>query len=305
MAAELLSLAAREFRIAVSDAARPANGRSGAGVHPVRTADGRAAYLKIMPVGLGARALAGAHRELRFYWELAARVPVRTPVLLDALDSDRGVVLLLADSGDEVEAGSWDGRAWAALGGDLGSLHAVPVSEQEWVRPDALLDAMSGPVSAAVTGFWDDELPGLAEILDSRERLRGELAAQPVVFVHGDCHAGNVLHGADGLVFCDWQSAGAGRASSDLAFPSVRAAPAGVRVPREVMTAYLAGYQGDPGAIERAVLLEELAVLVFLWPPFAAYNSPAGIARVRDRARHLAAGLSGGGVPNARKNRPG
>jgi hypothetical protein len=35
--------------------------------------------------------------------------------------------------------------------------------------------------------------------------------------------------------------------------------------------------------------LEELAIFVFQWPPFAAYNSPAGIARVNDRTRQLAA----------------
>jgi hypothetical protein len=40
-------------------------------------------------------------------------------------------------------------------------------------------------------------------------------------------------------------------------------------------------------------VLEELAVLVFQWPPFAAYNDAAGISRVRRRARYLA-GLLGG-----------
>jgi hypothetical protein len=44
----------------------------------------------------------------------------------------------------------------------------------------------------------------------------------------------------------------------------------------------------DPAPLKRALILEELAVFVFLWPPYAAYNSRAGIERVHDRARHLA-----------------
>lgn len=39
--------------------------------------------------------------------------------------------------------------------------------------------------------------------------------------------------------------------------------------------------------------LEELAILVFPWPPYTAYNGPAGTARVRRRARDLAERLSG------------
>jgi aminoglycoside phosphotransferase (APT) family kinase protein len=39
--------------------------------------------------------------------------------------------------------------------------------------------------------------------------------------------------------------------------------------------------------LQSALVAEELAIMVFLWPPYAAYNSPAGIARIRDRASEL------------------
>lgn len=90
------------------------------------------------------------------------------------------------------------------------------------------------------------------------------------------------------LVFCDWQSAGPGRATADLAHLSVRAAPAGVTIPRVMMTAYLDGRGGDAADLERALVPAELAVFVFVWPPYAVYNSQAGIERVHRRTRLLA-----------------
>lgn len=94
-------------------------------------------------------------------------------------------------------------------------------------------------------------------------------------------------------MFCDWQESGTGRATSDLALLSVRATPSGAHVPGAVLDEYVrqsadAGVRHDGAELRRAVELEELAVLVFQWPPFAAYNDDAGIARVRRRARHLA-----------------
>lgn len=258
-------------------------------MYPARTPGGLAAYLKITPASLGAGALDGARRELRFYRELAAEVPVRTPPLLDAFEAGLGVALLLAAAGDQVNAAEWSDQAWSALGRDLGGLHTVPVDGQGWRRPDPLLDAMSEPVPDTIREFWADVLPGLPGLLASRDALRAELASQPAVLVHGDCHTGNIVHAADGLVFCDWQSTGACRAVSDLAFLSVRAAPAGVTVPREVMAAYLNRRGADLAQLERALILEELAIFVFQWPPFAAYNDKTGIARVHERTRHLAA----------------
>ncbi len=285
----LLSLAVRQFGITVDHATRPVDARSGAGVHRARSRGNRAAYLKITPAVLGPEALEAARRELRFYRQLAAEVPVRTPPLLDALETDLGVALLLAAAGSQVQVTAWTGTAWSMLGRDLAGLHAVQVAREDWARPDALLGAMTGPVAHKITEFWDGVLPRLSELLDSRHALSEELASQPPVLIHGDCHTGNIVHAEAGLVFCDWQSVGVGRATSDLAFAGVRAAPAGVAVPRSVLTEYASRHGSDFGELERALILEELAIFVFLWPPYAAYNNPAGIARVQDRARALAA----------------
>jgi len=239
MPGELLSRAVREFGITIDHAAGPADARSGAGVHRARTLGGRPAYLKVTPAALGSAALDAARRELRFYRQLATGVPVLTPPLLDVLDVDLGVAVLLAAAGDQVGVKEWSGKAWSMLGRDLAALHAVQVAKQDWVRPDTLLDAMSPPVSAAITRYWGGILPRLPDLLDSSDALREELAAQPAALVHGDCHTGNILHAADRLVFCDWQSTGAGRATSDLAMLAVRAAPSNaiIATPRPVSTA--------------------------------------------------------------------
>src|SRR6185437_6521618 len=290
---DLMSRAAREFGISFGDLARPDNARSGAGVHRARTHDGLAVYLKLTPARLGIGMLEGARRELSFYRRLADQVPVSTPPLLGALDTDDGVALLLAAAGKQVNVEAWSGQAWAALGRDLAGLHAFPEagqdrSGQDRSGHDSLLTAMSEPVSDEVTEFWGEVLPELPELLASRDAMRAELAAQPAVFIHGDCHTGNIVHGPDGLVFCDWPSAGPGRATADLAHLSVRATPAGVAIPREMMTAYLDGCGGEAADLEQALVPAELAVSLFQWPPYAVYNSQAGIERVHYRTRLLA-----------------
>jgi aminoglycoside phosphotransferase (APT) family kinase protein len=290
---DLMSEALRRFGIAIDDLAGQDDARSGAGVHPARTHGGLAAYLKLTPARLGTRMLDCARRELRFYRRLADHVPVGTPPFLGALDTDAGVALLVASAGRQVNVEAWSYQAWAALGRDLAGLHAVPVagldwSGEDWSGQDSLLEALSEPVSEEVTWFWGDVLPELPELLASRDAMRAELAAQPEAFIHGDCHTGNIVHGPDGLVFCDWQSARLGRATADLAHLSVRATPAGVTIPREMMTAYLDGRGGDAADLERALVLAELAVFVFQWPPYAIYNSQAGIERVHSRAHLLA-----------------
>ena len=52
---------------------------------------------------------------------------------------------------------------------------------------------------------------------------------------------------------------------------------------------YLDNRPDRDGALRRALLAEHLAIFVYLWPPYAAYNSPAGNARVRERTSELAA----------------
>ena len=57
--------------------------------------------------------------------------------------------------------------------------------------------------------------------------------------------------------------------------------------PPELIDAYVAGRPCDRQVLQHAVLAEELATYLFLWPPYAAINDPAGIARITRRTRAL------------------
>ncbi|WP_133871931.1 phosphotransferase [Paractinoplanes brasiliensis] len=253
------------LRVTPRDSSGRLESRSGAGVHPVTTAGGAPAFLKV-----------GAdERELRFYREM--RVPVRTPELLDFLVRGQEVALLLSASGATVDIAQWTDVMWAGLFADLAALHATP--PPRWDAPDPLLEAMARPDLGLIRGFWGDD------VRPDPDHLRSAMSGAGRAFVHGDCHTENITVTGGYLHFCDWQSAGAGRPSADLALLSVRATPAGVRVPLERFPA------GEP--LRQAVEAEELAILIFLWPLYAGYNSDEGNERVRRRGRSLARSLRG------------
>ncbi|MEV6494618.1 hypothetical protein AB0M20_39240, partial [Actinoplanes sp. NPDC051633] len=126
MPSQFVDAALRRFRAVPRTPGGRLESRSGAGVQPVTTAGGVLAYAKTTPASLGPGALAAARRELRFYLELAPTAPVRTPALLDHLDTGDGVGLLLAATGAPLDAARWTTAMWAALGRDLAALHRVP-----------------------------------------------------------------------------------------------------------------------------------------------------------------------------------
>ncbi|GAA3869414.1 phosphotransferase [Streptomyces sedi] len=284
MADTLAALAAHALGVVAESGGGPLESRSGAWVGRVRTSDGAPAFLKVAPGGPEAR------RELRFYREIAPVVPVRVPPLLDCWENGNGVALLLGFAGAPRPAADWTPEQWAALGAELAALHAVEPPAEGWERPDPLLAALADPDLRAVEAFWAEALPELPELLAAVDVFRHRMAAPlgAPVFGHGDCHTENLPHTDGALVFCDWQAAGVGRPVSDLAFPSVRATPGGTVVPRTLLDGYLAHRAGDETAWERALVAEELATFLWLWPPFAAFNSPEGVARVRRRAGALA-----------------
>jgi aminoglycoside phosphotransferase (APT) family kinase protein len=288
MSSDFMTMVLDEFGVAAQESRARLESRSGAGVRAVRTTDGQTGYVKVTPAMLGPRALAAARRELRFYQDLAPVAPVRTPRLLDCVDAEDGVAVLLEAAGEPRDAASWTADMWADLGRELATLHSMPLpTGTDWNRPDALREALADPDLEEIYACWAPALPQLADLVAQRIELEDQIRALPPVFTHGDCHTDNIVHSAGSLVFCDWQEAGIGRPVSDLAFLSVRVTPAGVTVPRALVDAYLDNRPCERHALQRALVAEELAILVFLWPPFAAFNSLSGIARVRRRAREL------------------
>jgi Ser/Thr protein kinase RdoA (MazF antagonist) len=299
MSTDLMAVALVALQLTVRGTEERLESKSGAGVRAVRTAAGRAAYLKVTPAALGRQAVTDARRELRFYQNLASEAPVRTPELLDSMDTEDGVAVLLAAAGEPWKAESWTPGMWAELGRELAALHSMRVpSGADWTRPDPLHESLASPNLAEVGAFWSPTLPRLAGLVSRRAELEDCASTLPPVFIHGDCHTDNLVHAEGSLVFCDWQAAGIGRAVLDLAFVSVRATPAGVTVPRALVDTYLDNRPYERRTFQRALVATELAIFVFQWPHFAAFNTELGIARVRRRTSELAEQWFGGGPPS-------
>ncbi len=184
-----------------------------------------------------ARAFRTYEIEASFYSQLAPGLPVSLPeCYYSAYDAepDEYVVLLedLAPAlpGDQL-AGLHPDDAAAAIR-ELAALHAAGWNSSElaalpWLNrsgPDAaaLLAAVITDLYPAFRERYADRLePGtLALIEDFLPRAPGYLAArdEPRTIVHGDFRADNLLFGRERPVVLDWQTAGFGAGTADLAY---------------------------------------------------------------------------------------
>lgn len=271
---------------------------SGARVVPVRHGDGTAAMLKLT-TETGGIARQAAERELRFYRELQTEIGIDTPRLLAHHEDDDVIAIVLTRHASPRPATSWTHEHWMQLATDLATLHETSIDgEHGWCRPSSWTGLPDDPVLQAASAFWCwAGEPGLIEpVLGGLQPLYEAIRRPTRCFLHGDCHTDNVLIEHDQLVWIDWQNAGLGDPATELAFPSVRATPSGAAPPiHQIVQAY-ADHRGlDRVTLREAVLAAELAIFLFSWPPYAAYNDDVGIQRVHQRVQGLAtAWLTGG-----------
>ncbi|MGN6486132.1 MAG: phosphotransferase, partial [Thermomicrobiales bacterium] len=112
-----------------------AGGMSGSAVYAF-TLDGVPMVLKrTVPFRRNTSLMERAAREVRFYRELADRVPVRTPRMLGSdLDPESGALLLLA-AYEATTSEVWARQDFAAVGRALGRFHAAmrEVALPAWV----------------------------------------------------------------------------------------------------------------------------------------------------------------------------
>lgn len=288
MDADLVAMLAERLDVRV-ELREFTHGMSGSQVYVVRQEDGRACVLKVTSLQRDDDARAG-HRELAFYRGLAERLPIRTPTLLDHYADNDVIAMLLSAHGEIEPATSWNRRSWRALAVDLARLHGTAVPEPDrWKEHWSPLQVLRAPDLPMVEGFWREDLgSSLDAVVDSRELLEQAILQAGECFVHGDCHTENILREDGALVWIDWQGTGIGNPALELAFLDARATPSGARVPPEVLARYCTERDSDLQQMWRSVIAAELAIFVFVWPPYASYNSPAGTRRVRRRTRDLA-----------------
>ncbi len=201
--------------------------------------------------------------EVRFYGELAGRVPVARPRALAATKRfGRGFTLVLEDV---TESGAVPGKPGDALDAAsaarmvslLGRLHA---SHWEAASLDAELAWLAGPVRRLEDGLGTalavplmrrglgragDAVPrGLhapaMRYASQRRRAQRHLAAAPRTLVHHDCHPGNLYWRGDEPGLLDWQLVRIGEGAGDLAYLLATALEPAVR--REAEDALLARY---------------------------------------------------------------
>jgi Ecdysteroid kinase-like family len=188
------------------------------------------------PVQVGMDAAMGLYeREARFYRELAASVPVRTPRCYHAGDGT-ATPLLLEDLGDLRIGDQMRGLAVAdaeRVMDVLADLHArfweSPVLEQDWILSPgegafaAMVAQLVGSGVEALRERYGDRVP--AAVLDAvataaprwSEILR-RCAEGPATLVHNDCRLDNVFFRADGEpVLVDWQVLARTRGTQDVA----------------------------------------------------------------------------------------
>lgn len=288
MDADLVAMLAERLDVRV-ELREFTHGMSGSQVYVARQEDGRACVLKVTSLQRDDDARAG-HRELAFYRGLAERLPIRTPTLLDHYADNDVIAMLLSAHGEIEPATSWNRRSWRALAVDLARLHGTAVPEPDrWKEHWSPLQVLRAPDLPMVEGFWREDLgSSLDAVVDSRELLEQAILQAGECFVHGDCHTENILREDGALVWIDWQGTGIGNPALELAFLDARATPSGARVPPEVLARYCTERDSDLQQMWRSVIAAELAIFVFVWPPYASYNSPAGTRRVRRRTRDLA-----------------
>ncbi|MET9018499.1 aminoglycoside phosphotransferase family protein [Actinopolymorpha sp. NPDC004070] len=252
---------------------RLAGGASGSAVHLLSLDGDREVVLKV--TGGGDR----ARRELGFYREVAALLPVRTPRLLAGVETADGqTVLLLTRARPAAPPDRWAARDWERAAAQLGALHRPEVAEsvtgfglltRTEVGGPAAADA-AGAVRAAWRRLGHEHLAG--PLLDRRAEFDRALPRLPTCLCHGDWHVANLLLEGDEqdeeFVWIDWQEVGLGHGPGDLALLWQRAEFDGGEPPREAMFAAYARARGVPldATLRAATAAAEIRLILYGWP---------------------------------------
>jgi hypothetical protein len=172
--------------------------------------------------------LEGGQKEIFFYRELASRLPVDTPRVLDARILDDGRAWLLMEEITGVKDGlTWDEVDYKAVLSDMARLHAHFWAKTGWLddcvwlwRADdeslrALVAARRRDLDVIAASWLPQALPEVFEVdrlslairvLEQPENVFGPLLAAGTTLVHGDYWFHNVqITNAGRRALVDWQ----------------------------------------------------------------------------------------------------
>jgi Ser/Thr protein kinase RdoA (MazF antagonist) len=285
-----------------------AGGRSGSSVYHLDRA-GQGSVLKVTLPDADRQGMTRARREVRFYRDLAMRVPVLVPRLLGVdFDTRAGVVMLFTAYEPSPSPDRWPECDYTGVAHQLGRFHATfwersaVASLPGWLRPKprpTLAQSRTAARQWRALSERDDLRPMLQPYLRKLERLVMSVPALerrfvtlPATLCHGDCHTGNLLRNPDGeWVWADWQDVRLGPGVDDLSFLWQRAFAAADRPPPDdvMVQAYDAGLESVLGTrvpraeLGRNLAWAELRSWLVDWPAYLGALPTIRIERVIQR----------------------
>ncbi len=264
--------------------------------------------LKVIEAESEAYIRARGSREILFYQELAAHLPLHTPRVLASLIEESGFCALLLTAHEPLQPANELGvDVFAEIATQLAQFHAVYWGRTQELVKFSWLAKPTPPDLTNDTRHARERWQALAQRPQFRELLTEstlqEIEAALVqlrtvseygpdtamTLCHGDCHLGNLLRDQEGhLIWADWQEVRIGHGPSDLSFLIQRAEANGADIAHgDIITAYCnalegAGVKGvDNRAIMSAIKEYERRTRLLYWPDYM------GNATTESMAYHL------------------
>ncbi len=261
--------------------------------------------LKVIAADSAAYVRARGCREIYFYDELAARIPLHTPRVLGSLIEESGsCALLLAAYTPMKPASELKGAEFTEIARELASFHAVywnhtdQLDNLSWLEKPKPSDLTKDARHAYETWQALAQQPQLREVLTDAtlgeiESALVEVRTEPdygpdttMTLCHGDCHLDNLLRDGEGrLLWADWQEVRIGYGPSDLTFLIQRAEANGADIAQDaVIATYCSALEAsgvesvNEDAIKFSMNESERRTRLLYWPDYLRDAAPETMA---------------------------
>ena len=252
---------------------------------------------------------ARGQREILFYNQLAARLPLQTPRVLDSLIEESGYCALLLAAYEPMKpASELQVDDFVGIAKQLARFHAVYwnrtdlLANLSWLAEPPLHDLTNATRHAQETWLALAQRPQFRKILTKAtlhaiETALADIRTKPeyspdavMTLCHGDCHLDNFLLDQEGhLIWADWQEVHIGYGPSDLTFLKQRAEANGAAIAYDiVVAAYCKALEAagvdsvDEPAIISTMNEAERRTRLLYWPDYMSD------ATTENMAHHLA-----------------
>ncbi|MEP6988138.1 MAG: phosphotransferase [Chloroflexota bacterium] len=291
-------------------------GFSGASVYRIDFPDEKG-FLKIATTTLNPVIVDRALREVNFYRDLAAKVPLLVPHMLATHEDTDTIALLIKAYTPSQSPSIWTISDYLEAARQLGQFHAAYWGKTEllsafsWLKwyqsDDYTVDILDAQVA------WQAlfNQPRLGHVLNEKiidfihrllarpEAIRRFRQLLPLTLCHGDCTTYNVLRDREGqFIWTDWQEVRLSYGPEDLAFFIHRASADGADVARdEMINQYCLSLQQYTGqmiqlpVMQRVMDASDLWVCVVHWPFYIKDASEAFISELIEKIHGLVSKL--------------